>query len=123
MIGTTGDRMLRLTAEIADLWNAWGLNTRNEVARAQSRVDAACQTVGRDPGTLGRTCTVLIDLPGRRGRPRETPPCVTGDVETLAEILHGHAQDGISHVQVVLDPNTVAGVEAFGRVLEVLDRP
>src|SRR5215211_254506 len=27
MIGTTGDRMLRLTAEFADLWNAWGLNT------------------------------------------------------------------------------------------------
>ena len=123
MIGTTGDRMLRLTAELADLWNAWGLNTRDEVARAQSRVDAVCQAVGRDPATLGRTCTVLIDLPGSRGRPRETPPYVTGDAETLAEILRGHAQEGISHVQVVLDPNTVAGVEAFGRVLEVLDRP
>jgi hypothetical protein len=54
---------------------------------------------------------------------RETPPFVTGDAEKLAEILRGHAQEGISHVQVVLDPNTVAGVDAFGRVLELLDRP
>ena len=122
MIGTTGDRMLQLTAELADLWNAWGLNTRDAVVTAQSRVDAACQAVGRDPATLGRTCTVLIDLPGSTGRPRETPPYVTGDTEILAEFLRGHAREGISHVQVVLDPNTVAGVEAFGRVLEVLDR-
>jgi probable F420-dependent oxidoreductase len=123
MVGTTGDRMLRLTAEHADLWNAWGLNRRDEVATAQSRVDAICAAVARDPATLGRTCTVLIDLPGSTGRPRETPPFVTGDAEVLAGILRGHAEEGISHAQVVLDPNTLAGVEAFGRVLEILDRP
>ena len=123
MVGTTGDRMLRLTAEHADLWNAWGMNRRDEVATAQSRVDAICTAVARDPATLGRTCTVLIDLPGSTGRPRETPPFVTGDAEVLAGILRGHAEEGISHVQVVLDPNTLAGVEAFGRVLEILDRP
>lgn len=123
MIGTTGDRMLRLTAEHADLWNAWGLNTAADVASAQARVNVACAAVGRDPETLDRTCTVLIDLPGSAGRPRETPPFVTGDAETLAEHLRGHARAGISHVQVVLDPNTVAGIEAFAPVLEHLDRP
>jgi hypothetical protein len=56
------------------------------------------------------------------GRLRETPPFVTGNPETLAEILRGHAQLAISHVQVVLDRDTVAGVEAVGRVLDVLDR-
>ena len=122
MVGTTGDRMLRLTAEHADLWNAWGLNRRDEVATAQSRVDAICAAVARDSATLGRTCTVLIDLPGSTGRPRQTPQFVTGDSEALAEILRGHAEEGISHAQVVLDPNTPAGVEAFGRVLEILDR-
>lgn len=123
MIGTTGDRMLRLTAEHADLWNGWGLNSPADVATAQAKVDAACAAVGRDPATLGRTGTVLIDLPGKAGRPRETPPFVTGNAETLAEILRGHSRAGICHVQVVLDPNTVAGVEEFARVLEYLDRP
>ena len=64
-----------------------------------------------------------MDLPGKAGRPRETPPFVTGDAEMLAEILRGHARQGISHVQVVLDPNTAAGVEEYARVLEYLDRP
>ena len=121
MIGTTGERMLRLTAEHADVWNAWGLNSREEVVQAQSKVDAECFAVGRDAGTLDRTCTVLIDLPGRAGRPRENPPFVSGDAEALAEILRGYAEEGISHVQVVLDPNTTAGVEAFAPVLEGLD--
>ena len=122
MIGTTGKRMLELTARHADLWNAWGLNTPQDVATQQEKVDAACVGVGRDPATLGRTCTVLVDLPGRAGRPRETPPFLTGDVETLAQTLRGHAREGISHVQIVLDPNTPAGVEEFARVLELLDR-
>jgi len=56
------------------------------------------------------------------GRPRKTPPIVAGNPGTLAEILRGDAQLAIGHVQVVLDPDTLAGVEAFRRVLEVLDR-
>jgi hypothetical protein len=45
----------------------------------------------------------------------------TGDPEFLAETLRGYAHAGISHVQVVLDPNTIEGVEMFARVLEHLD--
>jgi hypothetical protein len=49
------------------------------------------------------------------------PPFLTGDADDLAEALRGHAREGINHVQVVLDPNTTSGVEAFARVLERLD--
>jgi probable F420-dependent oxidoreductase len=122
MVGTTGERMLQLTARYADVWNAWGLNTREDVEREQAKVDAACAAEDRDPATLARTCTMLVDLPGRAGRPRETPPFVSGSPEALAETLRSHAAAGISHVQIVLDPNTVAGVEEFAPVLEELDR-
>jgi hypothetical protein len=64
----------------------------------------------------------LIDLPGKAVRARETPLFLSGDPEFLAETLRGHAHEGISHVQVVLDPNTIEGVETFARVLEHLDR-
>jgi hypothetical protein len=85
---------------------------------------------------MGMICPLGMGGDGRRRRrpcsregvPRRLSeaagkPFVVRDVETLAENLRGHAEEGISHVQVVLDPNTLAGVEAYGRGLEVLDRP
>ena len=36
--------------------------------------------------------------------------------------VRGYAREGVSHVQVWIDPSTVAGVEAFASVLELLDR-
>src|SRR5690606_26859708 len=55
MIGTTGKKMLRLTAEHADEWNGW-LPTRTNhpsaVPAMREAVDAACQEAGRDPATL-----------------------------------------------------------------------
>jgi probable F420-dependent oxidoreductase len=122
MIGTTGERMLRLTARHADVWNAWGRNSPESVAEAMAKVDRACLDVGRDPASLQRTVAVLIDLPTRAGRPRETPPFLSGSPEALAEVLRTMAEQGVSHVQVVLDPNTVAGIEALAPVLELLDR-
>jgi len=113
---------LQLTAQYADIWNAWGLNTPQEGAESRAKVDAACAAVGRDPSTLERTCTVLLDLAGAAGRPRETPPYLAGDPEAIAETLRGHAREGISHVQIVLDPNSLKGVEAVAPILEYLDR-
>jgi len=121
MIGTTGARMLRLTAEYADIWNAWALNTPEDVTAARDKVDAACLDAGRDPATLQRSCSILVDLPGRAGRPREDGPVLVGNPETLANSLRRHADLGISHVQVVLDPNNLAGIEKFALVLEKLD--
>jgi F420-dependent oxidoreductase-like protein len=122
MIGSTGGRMLRLAAQHADLWNAWGINSPAEIATLRDVVDAACRDAGRDPATLGRTVSVLIDLPGAAGRQRESPPFLTGSPDDLAEAFRGYAREGVSHIQVVLDPNDVRGVEAFARALEALDR-
>ncbi len=122
MIGTTGERMLQLTAQYADLWNAWGVNTPQDVIEPRTKVDAACVALGRDPASLDRSCTVLLDLADAAGRPREKPPYLTGDPEVIAETLRGHAREGISHVQIVLDPNSLEGVEALAPMLEYLDR-
>jgi hypothetical protein len=37
-------------------------------------------------------------------------------------VFRGYAAAGIDHVQVLLAPNTLAGIEAFAPVLERLDR-
>ena len=46
---------------------------------------------------------------------------LTGSIEELAETLRAYAVEGISHIQIVLDPNTPAGIEALAPVLELLD--
>ena len=122
MIGSTGERMLRLAARHADIWNAWGKQDPAEIPPLRAIVDGACRAEGRDPASMARSVSMLVDLPGAAGRPREDPPFLTGSAETIEETLRGMAREGIGHVMVVLDTNTVAGIEALAPVLERLDR-
>jgi probable F420-dependent oxidoreductase len=129
MIGTTGERMLRLTAQYADLWNIFFEWTGNRVERVpefQATVDAACLAAGRDPATLGRTAAVLMkvipDALTLQTVELGGAPPLTGTPEELAAELRAYAAAGISHVQVALEPANAAGIEAFAPVLELLDR-
>ena len=135
MVGTKGPRMLRVTAPHVDAWNSDWTSKPSVIPPMTELVDTACREVGRDPATLERTAGLLIDLPerdpNRSGRasvtgatePTTKPdPPATGTPEELAELLRGYARVGIVHVQVWLDPITVAGVESFARTLELLDR-
>ena len=47
---------------------------------------------------------------------------LAGPPESLAEELRAYAREGIGHVQLVLDPITLASLEEFAPVLELLDR-
>jgi probable F420-dependent oxidoreductase len=128
MIGGSGPRMLRLAARFADIWNrdfdVWNPDvvpySAEDLAAWGPRVDAACAEVGRDPATLTRTAGVLVDLP--IAPVREGWQALTGAPEDLAEGLRGYAAAGFTHVQIWLEPSTLAGIEAFGPVLEALDR-
>ena len=126
MIGALADgpRLLRLAATHADLWNAWIVWANNypeAIPPLRAAVDAACARVGRDPATLRRTVSVQVDLPGAvPGRnPHERP--LRGSAYEIAEALRDHAREGIDHVQVLLNPNTLAAIEAFAPVLALLD--
>jgi luciferase-type oxidoreductase len=130
LIGSIGDRMLALAARHADLWNAYFSHTKNRpegVPPLRAKVDAACRAAGRDPASLGRTVAVLVDMaPGRRAAPplpaHWTFPPLTGRPDELADGLRAYAREGVSHVQLWLEPNTVESVEAFAPALERLDR-
>lgn len=130
LIGSIGDRMLALAARHADLWNAYFSHTKNRpegVPPLRAKVDAACRAAGRDPASLGRTVAVLVDMaPGRRAAPplpaHWTFPPLTGCPDELADGLRAYAREGVSHVQLWLEPNTVESVEAFAPALERLDR-
>jgi alkanesulfonate monooxygenase SsuD/methylene tetrahydromethanopterin reductase-like flavin-dependent oxidoreductase (luciferase family) len=130
MVGTRGPKMLGLTARYADLWNGFILALGSQPEALQpnmSILDAACTETGRDPATLGRTATVhwsASDPPD--GIPdwvstRYAPP-LTGTPEEIAGTFRAFAETGISHLQVIVWPHTLEGIEAFAPVLDALDR-
>jgi alkanesulfonate monooxygenase SsuD/methylene tetrahydromethanopterin reductase-like flavin-dependent oxidoreductase (luciferase family) len=131
MIGSIGERMLRIAAPHVDSWNAWFADTGNSptgVAALRAKVDAACVDVGRDPASIERTVAVLVRFPGGTGRTmgdttasERTLP-LEGSPGEMAEELRGYAREGIGHVQLVIDPITRDSIERFAAVLRVLDQ-
>jgi alkanesulfonate monooxygenase SsuD/methylene tetrahydromethanopterin reductase-like flavin-dependent oxidoreductase (luciferase family) len=130
MIGSIGERMLRITAPYVDSWNAWYADTANRpagVAPLRQKVDAACVEAGRDPAAIERTVAVQVRLPGGTGRTMgdtsvsDTAPALEGPVEAMADELRGYAREGIAEVQLVLDPIDRPSIERFAAVLRVLD--
>jgi probable F420-dependent oxidoreductase len=129
LIGSNGPRMLRIAMPHVDAWNSWYSDTGNSPAGVPgllSGVDEACRDVGRDPGEVERTIAVHVRLPGGTGRvmgessKSATIPAVTGDADTIAEELRAYARLGIAEVQLVVDPITLASIDALAPVLEAL---
>jgi len=122
MLGTTGPRMLRLTAAHADGWNAWFTSFGNGPEGLEpllARVDEACTEAGREPSTLERSVALLVQVQdgdvARRGGPEETAPPIPA--EALDERLAAFEGLGISHVQLVVHPITTESIETIGKLL------
>ncbi|CAA9578696.1 MAG: hypothetical protein AVDCRST_MAG19-3762 [uncultured Thermomicrobiales bacterium] len=118
LVGTSGHRMLRLTARYADAWNTVWHKDAAALPPLMAAVDEACLEVGRDPATLVRTAGGNIALPGYLGR-RGDP--IEGGPEEVAATLRGFRDAGIQHFVCGLDPCTPESIEGFGRVIELLD--
>jgi alkanesulfonate monooxygenase SsuD/methylene tetrahydromethanopterin reductase-like flavin-dependent oxidoreductase (luciferase family) len=116
LVGTSGERMLRLTARHADFWNGVWYGAPSDVAPRRDAVDAACRDVGRDPATLGRTAGLHVNLPGSS---RKSGAAVGGPAE-LAELLRGFAAEGISHVQIHPDPWSLDSIRALAPALTMV---
>jgi probable F420-dependent oxidoreductase len=124
MVGSSGPRMLRLMATYADQWNSNWRNDASELLPLIAAVQEACTEVGRDPNTMVLTAGVQIDLPGatggRTGSGGTAP--MKGTPEEIAAKLREYAKVGISHVQLLPEPNTPQAIEALAPVLEHLDK-
>jgi alkanesulfonate monooxygenase SsuD/methylene tetrahydromethanopterin reductase-like flavin-dependent oxidoreductase (luciferase family) len=129
LIGSRGERMLRITLPHVDAWNVWFKDTGNSpagVAPLRELVDGICREVGRDPTGIERTVAVQVRLTGGTGRVQgdyakdESPP-LAGTPEVMADELRAYAREGIGEVQLVLDPISLASIEEFASVLERLD--
>jgi alkanesulfonate monooxygenase SsuD/methylene tetrahydromethanopterin reductase-like flavin-dependent oxidoreductase (luciferase family) len=129
LIGSTGERMLEITIQYVNSWNAWYRQTGNRptgVAPLRETVDKASIAAGREPGEIERTVAVLVEMPDGSSRRDafEAPQVVSplrGSPEVIADELRAYAREGIGHVQLIVEPMTEASLEALAPVLENLD--
>jgi len=129
MIGSSGKRMLRITVPHVQMWNAWlcaGRSNADEVPALCELVDSACRDVDRDPATLERTISIQIDPTGTGKIPvsmaPDTATPLSGSAQEIAAGIRDFAQQGITHLQMGLVPNTIESIENFGEILEELHR-
>jgi len=129
MIGSIGPRLLGVTLPHVDMWNAWHAwygNTPDGLTAMIATIDQQCRSAGRDPVEVAKTAAVQVRAPGGTGRlygdsTHSGNEYIAGDQEEIAAALANFAISGVAHVQLVVDPITVASVEWLGGVLGILD--
>lgn len=134
MVGGRGPKMLRAVARYADIWNGFWDDVANSpegFAAVSARIDEACDEVGRDPATLARSATVLVadpsaepwweDMPFDNDADLGALKPLFGAPEEIAESFHGFVAEGVSSLQIHLDPMTPEAVERLAPVLEAFD--
>jgi alkanesulfonate monooxygenase SsuD/methylene tetrahydromethanopterin reductase-like flavin-dependent oxidoreductase (luciferase family) len=126
MIGSTGERVLRMALPHVDAWNIWydwfG-NTPEGFARENARVSQLIQDAGREPADVLRSATVFVTLePGRRDRPHtdDLRP-LAGSPAAIASGLGELAASGVDEAILVVSPITEPTIRALGDVLAALE--
>jgi alkanesulfonate monooxygenase SsuD/methylene tetrahydromethanopterin reductase-like flavin-dependent oxidoreductase (luciferase family) len=125
-IAAGGPRMLELVAEYGDAWNWWGWGetldqTRERVGPIVSQLQAACETVGRDPSTIDRTLDIFSVVPEGydiEGLDMDHP--VTGTSQQIAEHVLGLGELGFKEVRCDVWPQTIAAIESMEEVVQLV---
>ncbi len=121
-IGASKPRMLRLVATYADAWNTVWHRQAQGVTKAYGPMVEACEEVGRDPKTLELTAGTFARILAPGEAKPEGAKTICGEAEEVAQALTTFADAGVKHLNVIIDPNDVGGVERFAPVLEILSK-
>ena len=108
LVGGKGERMLRITARMADEWNMWSLPEL--IAQRSAQLDRACEAIGRDPATIARSTQALL-LPtddadrARRFLDAVAPrAAVAGPIGRIVETVEAWREVGVDEVVVPDSP-------------------
>lgn len=129
MLGSIGERMMRIGLPHVDAWNVWWSdygNSPDGFAALRERVEQAAAAAGRGPGEVSATAAVLVQMAGGGGRLmgetyNRPVSAVPGTPAAIADHVRAMAAVGASHLQLVLDPITEASIEVVGEALRLLD--
>lgn len=128
MVGSTGTRMLEITAPYVDSWNVWHARFGNQVEGLRPHLElvaAAERAADRPERSIKRTAAVLVQLPTGTGRQAGDPTRgksnpIAGSSEKIAAELLKFADAGIEEVQLVLDPIEKGSIFALADVIDLV---
>jgi alkanesulfonate monooxygenase SsuD/methylene tetrahydromethanopterin reductase-like flavin-dependent oxidoreductase (luciferase family) len=124
LLGGKGDRMLGLVARHADIWNMWALPDAHRERAAV--LDAHCERLGRDPGTVERSVQAMVMVTDDAGHARQflenmgPRAAFAGEPAAFAELVVRWQEAGIDEV-VVPDLFLGRGAERRDRMDALLD--
>jgi probable F420-dependent oxidoreductase len=118
LVGSEGPRMMRLTAQYADLWNIGYLGGPETLAAPRSRFEAACREAERDPASIGVTAFIGLwfpDLQPEKPGFVETP--LMGSEEEIAVAMRGYRDLGVQHIMFQFAPYTPESLQRLTSAL------
>ncbi len=114
LVGTSGERMLNLTARYADAWNTAWHPTAEAATEKLSLLTAACERAGRDPATMTTTVGVNIELEGTASKRGNS---LTGSAEEIAAELGRFRAAGFDHLIAGVSPCTPENLASFADIV------
>ena len=113
LIGAHGPRMLRITAQYADMWNKAWLGNAETFKPHLADMRKACEDTNRDIETLGLTASVSVTFPDLgEAIPFNSEP-ITGSIENIAKSFQEYEELGTAHLIIQYSPSTLAGLESL----------
>ena len=130
-IAAGGPKMLRLVAQYADTWNWWGWDETLQQIDERLRpiitqLGQACEELGRDPATLGRSFDLYTVVPegfspeNMKAEGLDMSQPVTGTTEEIARHILSVGELGFEEVRCDVFPRTAAAIEAMQPVVEIV---
>jgi alkanesulfonate monooxygenase SsuD/methylene tetrahydromethanopterin reductase-like flavin-dependent oxidoreductase (luciferase family) len=120
MIGARKPRMLRLTAQYADLYNVGYMSFPRSTVAPLRALKKACKEIGRDPATLPYTFMVSLAYPNLLGWDQSKKRSgLSGSVEEIARVLSEYEALGSAHLMFHLLPSTPTAYERLAEAVQL----
>ena len=103
LIGGGGERVtMRIAAQYADEWNVWG--TPATLRHKMAVLDQHCQTLGRDPTSIKRSCQALLVLTENHEEAERaragSRPVIAGTLDEVRATVEEYADAGVDELIV-----------------------
>jgi alkanesulfonate monooxygenase SsuD/methylene tetrahydromethanopterin reductase-like flavin-dependent oxidoreductase (luciferase family) len=122
LVAGSGPRMLRLTAQFADMWNPSDyVSDPKALDGHRAKLDAACEEAGRAPSAIGLTAHVPLAFPdlGEAPASSNVPAYMSGSTEELAAAMQDLDRAGAAHLMCYCAPYNMTALQRLADAARV----